>query len=297
MKVLSNRNRLHKLALGGWLVAFLCLSPVCVIQAQQTDQATAGQESPQGDDSKLKDEWDRIPATLLRDYISRAISALEAGVTKEDSPEKEQREKDDLKSQQDMAWWALWMVIGTGAQVLVGAVGIYFVKRTLERNEEAIEAAKVASTAAVTAADAAKEAIEVTREMGARQLRAYIGISETKYENGPLGPAIGVVIKNFGQTPAYKLRGWTAWEFADIATFEDAPHSVLRPSCDICPGVPFNYMQPFNVPEADARRPIFLWGRIDYVDAFGEPRHTIYRFYDQRDGTAPRLCEGGNEST
>lgn len=97
---------------------------------------------------------------------------------------KEWREEQDLYAQRDMAKWALWMFIVSTAGVVVGAFGLYFLKRTLDE------------TSAMTLA---------TREIGENQTKAYISLTKAfiVLEDAPINSlSLRVEIKNDGATPA-----------------------------------------------------------------------------------------------
>lgn len=49
------------------------------------------------------------------------------------------RDENDLVAQIDMAWFALWMTIISGASVGVTAVGIYYVRQTLRKTAESVD--------------------------------------------------------------------------------------------------------------------------------------------------------------
>lgn len=124
----------------------------------------------------------------------------------------------DLKAQQDMAMWALLMFVVTGA-------GVVFVALTLNETKNATRAALIAANAAVDANDTA-------REIGHTQLRAYAGITKVtakQIADSPTGEQflLEVQIKNFGQTPAIRLK-------AEIATC-DGP----LPEPKSMPNLPF----------------------------------------------------------
>lgn len=75
----------------------------------------------------------------------RMARALEQSAPTADD---ERRERDDLKAQQDMATWALWMVILTSAQAIVALASIFVVVRSLRQNSEAIARAAEANSIA-----------------------------------------------------------------------------------------------------------------------------------------------------
>lgn len=99
----------------------------------------------------------------------------------------EWREEQDLYAQRQMAKWAFWMLVISGAGVVVGGLGLLFLKRTLDE------------TRAMT---------EATREIGENQTRAYC-IIKSAYVTTPQGmenqdKLIGlcVEVENTGPTPA-----------------------------------------------------------------------------------------------
>jgi hypothetical protein len=98
-----------------------------------------------------------------------------------------------------VAWTALLFVA-----TIFNAVILYITDHTLK---DTLVEARRSANAAVNAATAARDSADVVSASSERQLRAYIGIE-------PMSPIhvsknrirIRVVIKNFGQTPAYNLR-------------------------------------------------------------------------------------------
>ena len=100
---------------------------------------------------------------------------------------------EDLRAQQDMALWALWMFIASCFTVLVTGVGIYYVR-------EMLEASRSANRAAV-------RAVEVTRDIGQAEVRAYLGIESLTFGvDNERNVFLRVSARNFGQSPAIKVQ-------------------------------------------------------------------------------------------
>jgi hypothetical protein len=104
------------------------------------------------------------------------------------------RSYEDLEAQQATAKWARWMTaLGIISTVLTG-IGIVLVWQTLRQS--------------IAANHAAQKAIEVTRGIGEAQVRAYpsvVSVAITGVTNGL--PAIGVLVKNSGNSPALRMKG------------------------------------------------------------------------------------------
>ena len=99
-----------------------------------------------------------------------------------------------------MAEWAFYMMIATCVTVAITAVGVFYIKRTLDATRDAVEEAAIASKAA-------EAAVEVTRVSAEAQLRAYLHIASiTPDWNQARAIRIDISMKNRGQTPGYGLR-------------------------------------------------------------------------------------------
>lgn len=132
-----------------------------------------------------------------------------------------QRAERDLSAQQEMARWALYMLIATVATVIVTGVGVYYVRRTLAESVRATNAAVDAAKAGLKANEIAEDAAILGRRMGQAQVRAYlscVGGSFSAYR-GFLTLAFSA--RNTGQSPAmqcfinYRVR-WFSSETGEI---------------------------------------------------------------------------------
>lgn len=140
---------------------------------------------------------------------------------------------------------------------------------------------------------ATRRLVRGTEKTAKHQLRAYIHVVSNELTIHPDdlgGWKANITIKNFGQTPAFnmttkvekKIRPAIA---ADIfLEFSDA--CILQPEITIGPGGSVNILVdfseiPINPNEWNKLREQctkgYVWGRIDYVDAFNDPRFTTFQ--------------------
>lgn len=128
----------------------------------------------------------------------------------------EHREIADLQAQQDMAVWAKLMTWATWVGVFLTAVALLLIWRTLHHT-------RVASQAAVAAVIEAEKTVEITRQIGMAQVRAYVAIINAVIHEFAVGkvPFVRVQIKNGGQSPAYGLRAKSQLKIA-------IPHNAMK---------------------------------------------------------------------
>jgi hypothetical protein len=205
----------------------------------------------------------------------------------------EWRQEHDLHAQRDMSRWALYMWIAT-------MVGIGLVGATLFETRKAAQAAEAVVT--------------VTREMGQRELRAYVTVTDVQLLAFTVGERIRVkvVFKNTGATPAYECTLVTRIRIArfpapetsfDYPTLAHNPAKVL-----IGPDAPFSQqsspphaLTQFEHDEVSSGRcALYFWGRLNYRDAFEADRWTTFRSMTGgnrgfRDGGSLSACDAGND--
>ena len=133
------------------------------------------------------------------------------------------------------------------------------------------------------AAVAAWVAVRTMKETAERQLRAYVFVRNTKIMNlGGTGDiTIGYEIKNYGQTPAYRVTCVSDAFIADYPfTGRIALGSIVPvPISDLGPGAYMTRTQSLNPPTEETlnairarTKAIYLQGRITFVDSFGADR-------------------------
>jgi hypothetical protein len=155
------------------------------------------------------------------------------------------------------------------------------------------------------------QTIQVMRDTAERQLRAYVSVDTAQITgiNSGDNPVADLVVKNFGQTPAYDLT-----EMGGIAmgvSFNTIPpptgsHRMSRAS--LSAGAVTREFHPGPrplTPEAIAAllagtMTLWVYGEIHYRDAFKIERFTKYRFMIGGavgiHGTNLAICEEGNEA-
>jgi hypothetical protein len=141
--------------------------------------------------------------------------------------------------------------------------------------------------------------LNTARDTEDRQLRAYIGIVIPSDGPGdrnflpPNIPAIHLSIKNFGQTPAYRV---TYQSGVDLKQYP-LPKNTEYPTPTIGPQNPITVFpgtpEPLGIRSPGGRaltneevkaiqdgnsKRLCFWGTITYVDAFGYSRYTNYCF-------------------
>jgi hypothetical protein len=153
----------------------------------------------------------------------------------------------------------------------------------------------------------------LSRDTAARQLRAYVSV---EIVNNPSLDAAFIearfVAKNRGQTPAYNVTQWVGADvvvlpasenqFSPPASIEGSSRRHLAPDAEVS----IHSRIDISIPDEHKQlirsgvMRIFMWGRVDYVDAFGVPRHTSFRVMygdpgSVRTGTVT-WCENGNDA-
>lgn len=131
----------------------------------------------------------------------------ESESSKRQQKEAAEREENDLIAQKSMADSTKEIVWLTKIQLALALAGTFALLWTLYLNRRAT--------------DAAVNAVKVTREIGEKQVRAYIGretdILKNSVDHGsnkPIGIQVGVSLKNYGNSPAEITEF-----FVDVVTF------------------------------------------------------------------------------
>ena len=147
---------------------------------------------------------DRSATELLTgiEGIEAAIRELITEGDKVASEQQRDRDDADLRAQQSMAVWAFWMFIASGLGVLLTGVGVYLIWRTLIYTRDAASHAGEAVVEAKSATKAAQDAVDVTREIGEAQVRAYLLCRSARYRINKGGLSATLELANAGQSPA-----------------------------------------------------------------------------------------------
>lgn len=170
-------NRSHGSALGGFLALVLLIGGAVTLCDNQGRGAGSNEATQQQDPG-------------ANPYIA-PNAVVQAPPAEPQTSRNEWRQEQDLRAQRDMAKWAFIMLWVTGASVAVTSLGVVYVALTLQETRRAVKAAD--------------DAVAVTREIGNKQLRAYIGVASATAKfnwSGDASYRFVVTIKNYGATPA-----------------------------------------------------------------------------------------------
>lgn len=197
------------IAVVGWLVC----SPLTYAQ-QQTSPTLESQPvapSQQGDANSGKQDNapDEQPKPeILTPALQKIESAIRDIVPPKDEAadqRQEDRDKADLQAQEDMAFWAKLMFLASALTVAVTFGGLVLIWRTLHHTKRAANSAVDMVNEARLTTKAAQDAIEVTREIGEAQVRAYLTCTEAKYTISKTSIFCQLVIANKGLSPADRI--------------------------------------------------------------------------------------------
>jgi hypothetical protein len=192
------------------VVVLLAVTLAGAADAQRVGNNSGGQSGSQV--AQPAPQQDLIPALAgvqrSIDGIARAIDSVNANTnTDEDS----QREKDDLLAQQEMAKWARLMFYAAAISTILTLAGVILLGFTLAYTKWTLDEAKNATKAALSAVSeaekttkAAEASVNVTRDIGEAQVRAYVRIADAKLEftTSDGHPLIQIFAANSGQSPA-----------------------------------------------------------------------------------------------
>lgn len=211
------------------------------------------------------------------------------------------------------------MVCLTAVIATAGVVGavifnnqLVVMQGQLDEMKSAGENTKRAADAAKESADAARDAVKLAGETAERQLRAYVSAGEATIQNFGFAEIIKgrVIVKNSGQTPAYKMKIKTTFGFDEypLRTKPPAPDDLVEET-DLGPGDFTQSLSPMarilTSEEIgrirDGHAAIYFIGVIEYRDAFGHERITKFRrlfggYAGVNDQGAMATDKEGNES-
>lgn len=174
---MSRGYRLSIIVFGLTLLAFQ-------VHSQEAEKPTLGRQPTAEDGSSvINADHDGAPENyteLIEQIASElvgikgVISDLEKKVNAPESADRTQRENRNLQAQEDMALWAMWMFIATILTVVVAAIGILYVRRTLLE----------------------------TRRLGQAQVRAYVVAKGGTFNVTEKCIEYLINFRNVGQSPA-----------------------------------------------------------------------------------------------
>jgi hypothetical protein len=252
------------------------------------------QERAEGADGRAAQHAQSTPQRVTQEGLA-PVGGIQAPPPEPNPKREEWRSERDLEAQQEMARWALLMMIASFLSVGVTAVGVVFVKQTLDATRAAVNEAENATAAA-------RNTINVTQDLGRRQLRAYIDIKNGAFRVGPAGKGrlrVRVEFANFGQTPARDVRFWVRinWFKPGEFTFTEPDNPGMERGI-ISPGNIAVWYDGINVDDDDlAAKAInagamvaMTWGRVTYRDIFDDRDHHFE--FAAKNGTHTSITEG-----
>lgn len=192
-----------------------------------------------------------------------------------------------------MSKWAFWMVLISGLTVGITALGVWFVKRTLDATLEAVEDTGKATVAV-------QKANEIAREANERQLRAYLSVTGVKFMPAPSPGRLNatVTFQNTGQTPAKDVRVHLSiyvlkWDEYRSVTLPDTSSAGIKSSAVVGSGATqtvsndVGLVEDVDLKEALNELCLIASGFIRYKDIFGADHETTYKIF--KDNVTRRL--------
>jgi hypothetical protein len=165
---------------------------------------------------------------------------------------------------------------------------------------------------------ATRSLVRGAEDTAERQLRAYVSVDKARVigVNGSQQPKAHVVIKNYGQTPAYELLHWTGmevetWPHPDnfdfvlgtLAKHTLGPGAFIHGYQDrFLKGPPRALTTEQHAGLRDKSMALYVFGEIRYKDAFRKTRFTKYKMMiggpvGMDESGALVTCEEGNDAT
>lgn len=218
---------MYALAIRPWVSAMLIgavalMSTLPVLAQQNNDR----------DDSKGRPQQNRDNSVLdtasLRWLLNEAmkIYATEKATNAEAEKQRDDREREDLAAQKDMAFWALCMFMAAAAQIAVGVITLGFLWGTFREAKRTADAGIEAALAATRSARAAI-AIElpiltvthpphlVDAAAPRQEWEGAPGIDVFAAGQRPVFSAL--LVSNHGRTPAIITKVSTGFYVTDVA--------------------------------------------------------------------------------
>lgn len=192
-----------------------------------------------------------------------------------------------IPAKRDWVDWGYWAF--TGLLALTGILQIWVLWRTLKITTRQAEIARNQETQMKQAGEQTERIIAQMKETTQKELRAYVGVSKIFLSlTDPTLPVGSVEIRNFGQTPAYKVRQWVGIAPNTFPLsgplpenpFPQGSSSVLPPGIPLTGTVPLKMSLPVGTPFGGPHGiTMYVYGGIIYEDIFGQERHTVYRYF------------------
>ncbi len=223
--------------------------------------------------------------------IERLASALKAANANPYASAEQKRASEYLQTQRDMVKWAgrmFWVGLVEAAITFLGVILVGF---TLNHTKRAADAANVSAKHARRSANAAWKSVKVTREIGQKQIRAYLSCEGATFTVQDQWLECHPLIKNYGQSPASKIKLVMSVSLRDIEIRPMVPEKVtILESAEFvgycapipagCEGRAFLFWQPptlkFEIKKlANENALIWLTGELSWEDVFETVHHAV----------------------
>jgi hypothetical protein len=186
----------------------------------------------------------------------------------------------------DRAYWTF-----NGFLVIVGFLQVWLLFRTLKTTNRQADIAEAQKAQIILSGEQTERIINQMKDTTQKQLRAYLGVSECCLKLEPPNiPEGQVSIKNFGQTPARKVRQWIGIAIFPqplVGQLPEPPEGMQTSVSIISPGSHHINVAPVKVPIRACDLPslytpehsVYVYGRVAYEDIFENEWSTNYRFF------------------
>jgi len=238
------------------------------------------------------------------------VKSIEAEKTPERTEQERSEQEESAANERRLTTWTIVLAVATCILVLIagGQLRMFWIQLGLIR-ESLVDTKEVADAAKISA-DAAEQTVSTMKDTAQKQLRAHVfpEVGDISNVANPLphhvvpnpnhaginfprvGPIASVVIKNFGQTPAYEVIHWMNIHLQEFPLRNPLPRRQKHPGfpftkSTLGPGGKTSKSIKLNAPLtnqqiADLRAgnsAIYVYGVIVYKDAFGKRQRTYFR--------------------
>lgn len=269
---------------GIWaIITFLLIASTAIAQSlspnNQTTREPAQQNSASSKKPENKDHSGSANVPIATKSLTSDPNPSQAQVFKTDHEDKASNELRLTISTE-------WLAIFTFGLVIVGLIQVGLFAWQLSLMRSSLIDTNNAARAANKSAEAAEQTVKIMQDTAQRQMRAYIsvnGITDWTVDEGYIG--FRLTIRNTGQTPAYNLRSGSKVSIAPFPRMDPLPHVPLteKSLATLGPATE-QYLIPYGHALSTSELAgfektevaIYIHGRIEYHDAFGQLRVTSF---------------------
>lgn len=273
-----------------WGAATLFVSWFVVWQfsAQITESSTRQEYATEHQTKKAADEINRACVGIDAAQVPQCVAQILQ------STRDAERADHDLQAQRDMSDWAFWMVVFSAAGLALTGVGIWFVRENLKEMRLQRDISQKSLVAAMSA-------VNISRDIGKKQTRAYLGLEygEIKVCEAGKPAVVRIRYQNTGTTPAKNISTTCSVFVAKVVDDHFSMSQIERHasnSGDLGSGH-FEYteratVEPLTLSDianlAATKRIIIARGEIRYTDIFGEIWTLVFVLGDAALSTADK---------